>query len=138
MGNGFPIGGILIHPNIKAKFGMLGTTFGGNHLACAAGLAVLKVIEDEFLMDNVKVISEYFIKIAETIPQIKQVKGRGLMIGLEFDFEVSELRKKLIYDHRIFTGGSSNKKLLRILPPLNINKGHINQFFEALVEALEE
>jgi acetylornithine aminotransferase len=138
MGNGFPIGGILIHPNIKAKFGMLGTTFGGNHLACAAGLAVLKVIEDEFLMDNVKVISEYFIKIAETIPQIKQVKGRGLMIGLEFDFEVSELRKKLIYDHRIFTGGSSNKKLLRILPPLNINKGHIDQFFEALVEALEE
>ncbi|WP_339884998.1 aspartate aminotransferase family protein [Polaribacter vadi] len=138
MGNGFPIGGILIHPNIKAKFGMLGTTFGGNHLACAAGLAVLNVIEDEFLIDNVKVISEYFIKIAETIPQIKQIKGRGLMIGLEFDFEVSELRKKLIYDHQIFTGGASNKKLLRILPPLNINKGHINQFFEALVEALDE
>lgn len=138
MGNGFPIGGILIHPNIKAKYGMLGTTFGGNHLACAAGLAVLNVIEKEKLMDNVNVISEYFIKIAKTIPQIKQIKGKGLMIGLEFDFEVSELRKKLIYEHHIFTGGASNKKVLRILPPLNINKGHINQFFEALVEALEE
>jgi len=138
MGNGFPIGGILIHPNIKAKFGMLGTTFGGNHLACAAGLSVLNVIEEENLMENVDEISTYFIKIAATIPQIKQIKGRGLMLGLEFDFEVSELRKKLIYDHHIFTGGASNKKVLRILPPLNINKGHINQFFEALVEALDE
>jgi acetylornithine aminotransferase len=138
MGNGFPIGGILIHPNIKATFGMLGTTFGGNHLACAAGLAVLNVIKDDFLMDNVKVISAYFIKIAKTIPQVKQIKGRGLMLGLEFDFEVSELRKKLIYDHHIFTGGASNKNVLRILPPLNVKKEHIDQFFEALIAALEE
>ena len=138
MGNGFPIGGILIHPSIKAKFGMLGTTFGGNHLACAAGLAVLNVIEDEFLMDNVNVISAYFVKIAATIPQVKKIKGRGLMLGLEFDFEVSALRKKLIYDYHIFTGGASNKNVLRILPPLNVNKTHINKFFEALVAALEE
>lgn len=138
MGNGFPIGGILIHPNIEAKFGMLGTTFGGNHLACAAGLAVLKVIEQQDLMENVKVISEYFIKIAKTIPQIKNIKGRGLMLGLEFDFEVSDLRKKLIYEYHIFTGGAANKKLLRILPPLTVKKDHINQFFEALVDALEE
>ncbi len=138
MGNGFPIGGILIHPSIEAKFGMLGTTFGGNHLACAAGLSVLNVIEEQNLINNVNEISKYFIKIAKTIPQIKNIKGKGLMLGLEFDFEVGDLRKKLIYDYHIFTGGSSNKKLLRILPPLTVKKDHINQFFEALVDALEQ
>ena len=138
MGNGFPIGGILIHPSIEAKFGMLGTTFGGNHLACVASLSVLNVIEDDKLMDNVKEMSEYFIKIAKTIPHIKKIKGRGLMLGLEFDFEVGDLRKKLIYEYQIFTGGAANKKLLRILPPLTIKKEHINQFFEALVDALDK
>ena len=138
MGNGFPIGGILIHPDIEAKFGMLGTTFGGNHLACAAGLSVLNVIEEQKLIDNVNEMSEYFIKLAKTIPQIKNIKGRGLMLGLEFDFEVGDLRKKLIYEHHIFTGGASNKKLLRILPPLTIRKEHINMFFEALIETLAE
>ncbi len=136
MGNGFPIGGILIHPNIEAKFGMLGTTFGGNHLACAAGLSVLNVIEAQNLIDNTNEMSAYFIKIAKTIPQIKNIKGRGLMLGLEFDFEVGDLRKKLIYDYHIFTGGAMNKKLLRILPPLTVKKDHINQFFEALIDAL--
>ena len=136
MGNGFPIGGILIHPNIKAKHGMLGTTFGGNHLACAAGLAVLNTIEEEQLIANVNAMSQYFITLAETIPQIKKIKGRGLMLGLEFDFEVSTLRKKLIYEHHIFTGGASNKKLLRILPPLTIKKEHIDVFFEALEKVL--
>jgi acetylornithine aminotransferase len=138
MGNGFPIGGILIHPTIEAKFGMLGTTFGGNHLACAAGLSVLEVIEAQNLMANVNTMAEYFIKISETIPQIKQIKGRGLMLGLEFDFEAGDLRKTLIYKHHIFTGGASNKKLLRILPPLTVRKEHINMFFEALIEALAE
>jgi len=138
MGNGFPIGGILIHPTIEAKFGMLGTTFGGNHLACVASLSVLNVIEEDKLMYNVKVMSEYFIKIAKTIPHIKNIKGRGLMLGLEFDFEVGDLRKKLIYEYQIFTGGAANKKLLRILPPLTIKKDHINQFFEALVDALDK
>ena len=138
MGNGFPIGGILIHPSIEAKFGMLGTTFGGNHLACAAGLSVLNVIEEQNLIDNVNEMSAYFIKIAKTIPQIKNIKGRGLMLGLEFDFEVGDLRKKLIYDYQIFTGGAMNKKLLRILPPLTVRKDHINQFFEALIDALQD
>ena len=138
MGNGFPIGGILIHPSIEAKFGMLGTTFGGNHLACVASLSVLNVIEEDKLMDNVEEMSEYFIKIAKTIPHIKKIKGRGLMLGLEFDFEVGDLRKKLIYEYQIFTGGAANKKLLRILPPLTIKKEHINQFFEALVDALDK
>lgn len=138
MGNGFPIGGILIHQSIEAKFGMLGTTFGGNHLACVAGLTVLNVIEEQNLIDNVNEMSEYFIKIAKKIPQIKNIKGKGLMLGIEFDFEVGDLRKKLIYDYYIFTGGASNKKLLRILPPLTIKKDHINQFFEALVDVLDK
>ncbi|TGV03535.1 aspartate aminotransferase family protein [Flavivirga rizhaonensis] len=138
MGNGFPIGGILIHPDIESKHGMLGTTFGGNHLACAAGLAVLKTIEGENLIENTNIISEYFIEKAKTIPQIKNIKGRGLMLGLEFDFEVGDLRKALIYNHKIFTGGASNKKLLRILPPLTIKKEHVDQFFEALTKALVE
>ena len=117
---------------------MLGTTFGGNHLACVASLSVLNVIEEDKLMDNVKEMSEYFIKIAKTIPHIKKIKGRGLMLGLEFDFEVGDLRKKLIYEYQIFTGGAANKKLLRILPPLTIKKEHINQFFEAFVDALDK
>jgi len=136
MGNGFPIGGILIHPNIESKYGMLGTTFGGNHLACAAGLAVLNTIEEENLIENTNNMSAYFMSITKTIPEIKSIKGKGLMLGLEFDFEVAELRKKLIYDSHIFTGGAANKNLLRILPPLTIEKKHINQFFEALKKAL--
>jgi acetylornithine aminotransferase len=136
MGNGFPIGGVLIHPDIESKYGMLGTTFGGNHLACAAGLAVLNTIDDEDLMSNVNAMYDYFTAIAKTIPEIKQIKGRGLMLGLAFDFEVGDLRKDLIYNYKIFTGGAANKKVLRILPPLNIEKQHIDQFFEALKKAL--
>lgn len=136
MGNGFPIGGILIAPHIKAEYGMLGTTFGGNHLACAASLAVLEVLEKENLMKNVDQINNYCLQQLKNVPQIKKIKGRGLMLGLEFDFEVGELRKKLIYEHQIFTGGSANKKLLRILPPLNITKTEIDIFIKALKEVL--
>ena len=136
MGNGFPVGGVLIHPGIEAKYGMLGTTFGGNHLACAAGLAVLNTLEEENLIENVNEVSKYFISEAKKIPQIKNIKGRGLMLGLEFDFEVAELRKKLIYEHHIFTGGASNKKLIRILPPLTVTTAHIDAFFVALKSAL--
>lgn len=132
MGNGFPIGGILIHPNIKATFGMLGTTFGGNHLACVASLSVLKVIAAENLMDNAKIISAHFMEKAQSIPEIKTIKGRGLMLGLEFDFPISELRRTLIHKHHIFTGSSKNPNLLRILPPLTIQKKHIDRFFKAL------
>lgn len=136
MGNGFPVGGILIHPSIKASYGLLGTTFGGNHLACAASLAVLNVIEEEALQSNVHEVSQYFMDAATKIPQIKKVKGRGLMLGLEFDFPISELRKKLIYDHKIFTGSSKNKNLLRILPPLTLQKEHVDLFFDCLKESL--
>ncbi len=136
MGNGFPIGGILVHPTIEPKYGLLGTTFGGNHLACAASLAVLDVLKEEKLQDNAHQMGAYFIEKAKTIAQIKKIKGRGLMLGFEFDFEVGELRKKLIYTHGIFTGGSSNKKLLRILPPLTIQKRQIDFFFTQLEIAL--
>lgn len=136
MGNGFPIGGILIHSSIKASYGLLGTTFGGNHLACAASLAVLKVMRCEDLMTNAKTVSEYFIEKAKTIPQIKTVKGRGLMLGLEFDFPIATLRKDLIFKHHIFTGSAKNPNLLRILPPLTLQKKHVDMFFEALEKAL--
>ncbi|MCF6222851.1 MAG: aminotransferase class III-fold pyridoxal phosphate-dependent enzyme [Flavobacteriaceae bacterium] len=136
MANGFPMGGVLISKNIEAKYGMLGTTFGGNHLACAAALAVLEVIENEELIENVKEVSSCFINRIEEIPQVKKVKGKGLMLGLEFDYEVAEIRKKLIFEKHIFTGGASNKKLLRILPPLCVTKGQIDEFVNALKEIL--
>lgn len=136
MGNGFPVGGILVHPNIKPWYGMLGTTFGGNHLACQASLAVLEVLKKKNLIAHAATLGQAFMTRAKNIDGVKNVKGRGLMLGLEFDFEVSELRKKLIYEHHIFTGGSSNKKLLRILPPLTIQQKHLNQFFDALEKSL--
>ena len=136
MGNGFPIGGILIHPTIEAAYGLLGTTFGGNHLACAAALAVLEVLEKEQLQEHAQEMGAYFFDSAKTVAGVKKIKGKGLMLGLEFDFEVGPLRKKLLYDHHIMTGGSSNKNLLRLLPPLTIQQKHIAQFFTALKEAL--
>ena len=132
MGNGFPIGGILIHPSIKATFGLLGTTFGGSHLACIASLTVLKVLKEENLLKNAKEISIYFKEKATLIPQLKNIKGRGLMLGLEFDFPIAEIRKNLIFKHHIFTGSANNPNLIRILPPLTIKKQHVDQFFEAL------
>ena len=136
MGNGFPVGGILIHPSIKASYGLLGTTFGGNHLASTATLAVLEVLESENLMQNAKKMSAYFMEKAKSIPQLKQLKGRGLMLGLEFNFPVAALRKKLLFDHFLFTGSSKNPNLIRILPPLTIKKEHIDLFFKALAQKL--
>jgi len=136
MGNGFPVGGILIHPSVEASYGLLGTTFGGNHLACAASLAVLETIQKEQLMENAQQIAAYFMEQAASIPQLKAVKGRGLMLGLEFDFPIAELRKSLIFKHHIFTGSAKNPNLLRILPPLTIQKQHIDVFFEALKKEL--
>lgn len=136
MGNGFPIGGLLIADKYKAKYGLLGTTFGGNHLACAAGISVLDVMEKEHLMENVQEVYDYFLQEIKTVPKIIKVKGKGLMLGVEFDFEVGELRKKLIFDKHIFTGGSNNKNLLRILPPLNAKKEHVAIFINALKEIL--
>lgn len=136
MANGFPIGGVLIAKKHKAKFGMLGTTFGGNHLACVAAISVLDIIEEENLIANVNGVSKYFMEEIKQIPEVKKVKGKGLMLGVEFDFEVGELRKKLITEKHIFTGGSNNKNLLRILPPLTISKAQIDEFIKALKEVL--
>ncbi|MDY0779223.1 aspartate aminotransferase family protein [Tenacibaculum sp. IB213877] len=137
MGNGFPVGGILIHPKIKASYGLLGTTFGGNHLACTAAISVLDTIKNENLLENVQEVSTYFIEKAKTVSAIKNIKGRGLMLGLEFDFPISELRKELIYKHKIFTGSAKNPNLLRILPSLTLQKQQVDVFFEALSKALK-
>jgi acetylornithine/N-succinyldiaminopimelate aminotransferase len=138
MGNGFPIGGILTSPKFKASHGLLGTTFGGSHLACAAGIAVLDIIEKEKLMANVLVIEKYFFEAIKQIPEIIKVKGRGLMLGVEFDFEVGPLRKKMIMEKHIFTGSANNKNLLRILPPLTVKENDIDTFIMALKESLIE
>jgi len=137
MGNGFPISGLLISDKFKASHGLLGTTFGGNHLACASALSVLEIIENEDLMENVNQQSAYFLEAISEIPEIKKVKGKGLMLGLEFDFDVTELRKNLIYEQFIFTGNASQKNLLRILPPLSITSSQIDQFAVGLKNALQ-
>jgi acetylornithine aminotransferase len=137
MGNGFPIGGLLINPSIKAKHGMLGTTFGGNHLACAAGIAVLDVLKHEDLIKNAEALGEYWIKELQLIEGIKNVKGTGLMIGLEFDFPIKELKNNLLNKHHMFVGTASNPNIIRLLPSLAITKEEINLFNQALKKELE-
>ena len=137
MGNGFPVGGIMINPSLKPKIGMLGTTFGGNHLACAASLAVLEVIEREQLIQHAAQIGKYLVSELQHFSAIKEIRGKGLMIGLEFDHPIADLRKKLLYDQNIFTGSSSNKNTLRLLPPLNIGEKEVTQFLKALKKVME-
>lgn len=133
MGNGFPIGGLLINKDTyEAKKGMLGTTFGGNHLACAAGLAVLEVIENENLIHNSKTLGAQIAESIKNLSEVKQLKGRGLMIGAEFDFPIKDLRKHLVHKHALFTGSSKNPNMLRLLPPLNINPSHADEFIDKL------
>ena len=136
MGNGFPIGGILISDRIKASYGLLGTTFGGNHLACAAAHSVLNVIEEEKLMENVNSVSSHFTDRVKEIEGIRSIKGKGLMLGILFDFPVAEMRRSLIFEEGIFTGGSADPNLLRILPPLSVTKEEIDSFIEALKRVL--
>lgn len=137
MGNGFPIGGLLIHPKIETKSGMLGTTFGGNHLACAACIAVLDTLQNEGLLDNVQTTNNFLVKELEAIPAIKKIKGKGLMLGVEFDFPIKEIRTLLLDKYHIFTGTSANPNLLRILPPLGITKEQIKPFIKALKALLQ-
>lgn len=138
MGNGFPVGAILISPEFEASFGLLGTTFGGSHLSCAAGIAVLDVMDKLKLQDNVNEVSAYFFEQIKQVPQIIKVKGKGLMLGVEFEFDVAALRKKLIIEKHIFTGSANNKNLLRILPSLTVKKSDIDTFIVALKESLTE
>jgi acetylornithine/N-succinyldiaminopimelate aminotransferase len=136
MGNGFPIGGVLIHPDFKASHGLLGTTFGGNHLACAAGLAVLEVIEQENLMQHAAASGAYLL---EELPQIKgitEVRGKGLMIGFDLDRDAGPVRAELVAKHRIFTGSAAGKRTIRLLPPLNIDRNQLSSFLNSLKEVL--
>ncbi|MDO1446688.1 aspartate aminotransferase family protein [Rhodocytophaga aerolata] len=130
MGNGFPIGGVLIHPKFKAVHGMLGTTFGGNHLACAAGIAVLDVIKEENLMANAKQTGAYLSEQLKSLPGVKEVRGRGLMIGIELEEPADTLRKKLLFEHHIFTG-ASGKYTIRLLPSLALKQEDADLFLES-------
>jgi acetylornithine/N-succinyldiaminopimelate aminotransferase len=136
MGNGFPIGGVLIHPDIKASYGLLGTTFGGNHLACAAGLAVLEVIEKENLMELAQKMGAYLIPALQIIPGVTAVRGKGLIIGIDLDREAGPVRSELVKKYRIFTGSSAGKHTIRLLPPLNINTNELSSFLESLKKIL--
>ena len=138
MGNGFPIGGVLIDAvKMPAVTSRLGTTYGGSHLACAAGIAVIDVIKDEHLIKNATERGQELIDALGSLPLVKNIKGRGLMLGLEFDFPVSDLRKSLIYDYHLFTGSSSNPRLLRILPPLTITTEEVTSCAYKMKSALD-
>ena len=136
MGNGFPVGGILIAPEIEAFPGMLGTTYGGNHLACAACLGVLEVLESENLMANTQKMGAYLIERLSSFVGIQEIRGKGLMIGLEFSEPIAEMRKKLLYEQFIFTGSSSNPNTLRLLPPLTITQAQIDYFLDGLEQVI--
>ncbi len=129
MGNGFPVGGIIISPKIQPAYGMLGTTFGGNHLACAAGLAVLEVMERDNLLQNAAEIGGYLIDELKKFSQVKEVRGRGLMIGIELPAELAHARKELLFTHHIFTG-EAKPNVIRLLPALNLTKAHADRFLD--------
>ena len=137
MGNGFPIGGVLIHPDIDAKYGLLGTTFGGNHLACAAGLAVLEILENENLTSNALQQGEYLMqKLQHEFPEIPSVRGKGLMVGFDLMEEAAGYRSDLVLKHHIFTGSAASKNTIRILPPLCVTSNELQLFLARLREVI--
>ena len=136
--NGFPMGAVLISPAIPARKGMLGTTFGGNHLACAAAIAVLDVMDEENLIENAAEVGEYLIGELRKIPEVKEVRGRGLMIGLEVEgFTGSELRKKLLFDEHVFTGGAG-ELTVRLLPALSLTREQADTFLSRFKKAISK
>jgi acetylornithine/N-succinyldiaminopimelate aminotransferase len=135
MGNGFPVAGISIAPKLKAKHFMLGTTFGGNHLACAAALAVLEVIEADQLMQNAATVGNYLVEELRKLPNIKEVRGMGLMIGIDLPEELKSVKKNLLFNHKIFTG-ESKPNVIRLLPALNISTNEADIFLSALRKEL--
>jgi acetylornithine aminotransferase len=137
MGNGFPIGGIIIAPKIKAKHFMLGTTFGGNHLACAAALAVLEVIEQESLMQNAATVGNYLQTALKAIPEISGVRGYGLMIGFDVPDSHKNLKKDLLFKYKIFTG-EAKPNVIRLLPSLALTMEEATSFIEALKTAIAQ
>ena len=137
MGNGFPIGGILIAPHIKPKYGLLGTTFGGNQLACAAGLAVLEVIEQDHLITNASTIGTYLLEEIKKITALQNVRGKGLMIGFDVPEYLKELKKTLLSEFKVFTG-EAKPNIIRLLPSLALSKAQADEFLVALKAAIEE
>ncbi|MDP4214810.1 MAG: aminotransferase class III-fold pyridoxal phosphate-dependent enzyme [Bacteroidota bacterium] len=137
MGNGFPVAGILIAPDIQARHGMLGTTFGGNHLACAAAVAVLEVMEQERLMENAAEVGAYLMGKLKEMPLLQNLRGKGLMIGFDVPDELKELRKNLLFKHHIFTG-EAKPNTIRLLPSLALRKKDADEFLEAIGEEMEE
>lgn len=137
MGNGFPVAGVLINSEFQAKHGMLGTTFGGNYLACAAAIAVLDIIKQENLIENAGTTGAYFIGQLRQIKMVKEVRGMGLMIGVELNEPCSAVRNELLQKHHIFTGSSSNKNTVRILPPLILKRADVDYFMEAFEKSLK-
>ena len=135
IGNGFPMGAVLISPEFKPVYGQLGTTFGGNHLACAAALAVLDVIEGEGLIENAKAVGTYLLDELKKLPQIKEVRGRGLMIGMEFEQPIKELRSRLLHEQKVFTGVSGTN-VIRLLPPLCLSMDEADLFLERFAKVL--
>lgn len=137
MGNGFPIGGLLIQPELKPWYGMLGTTFGGNYLACAAGIAVLEIMEQEKLVDHAAEVGQYLMDALAGFKQIKEVRGHGLMIGLEFEEPIQPIRKKLLEDEKVFTG-VSGANTIRLLPPLSLTMEQARLFVVKFEKVLNE
>ena len=135
MGNGFPVAGIIIAPHLQAKHGMLGTTFGGNHLACAAALAVLEVIEQEQLMNNATETGNYLVAQLKKIPQLQNIRGKGLMIGFDVPEELLDLRKRLLFQQHIFTG-EAKPNTIRLLPSLALRKKDADAFLESIEEEI--
>ena len=135
--NGYPFSGVLISPKFESVYGMLGTTFGGNHLGCAAACAVLDIMDDEKLVDNAHEIGEYLISRLKEIPGIKEVRGRGLMIGIEFDQPAKDLRRRLIFDEYVFTGAAGTN-IIRLLPPLCLSRAEADEFLDKFTRQLEK
>ncbi len=135
MGNGFPIGGILISPKFEAKYGMLGTTFGGNHLACAAAIAVLDVIKEEQLIENARSLGDYLINQLKNINGIKEIRGKGLMVGIELHEPAKEIRDKMLFEDKMFTGVAGSHTI-RLLPSLAITRSEIDKFLSVLKKYL--
>jgi Ornithine/acetylornithine aminotransferase len=133
--NGFPVGGVLISPMFKASYGMLGTTFGGSHLACAAALSVLDIMEKERLVENSAKVGEFLIEELSKLPSIKEIRGRGLMIGIEFDEPIKDVRNKLLFEEKVFTG-VAGANTIRLLPPLTLTMEEAKDFLARFRKAL--
>lgn len=138
MGNGFPVAGILISPKFKASYGLLGTTFGGNFLACAATKAVLDVIEKENLLQNAQEVGDYLVSLLQNQKNIKEIRYQGLMIGIDLAFPCNEVRTRLVKEFKMLTGNASTPNTLRVLPALNVKKEDVKKFADALIQILNE